>query len=132
MSPKTPEELRELCLLYVEDEDIARLSIGSFLRRQVGELLLAAHGEEGLSLYQERRPAVVITDLEMPIMNGMEMIRRIRALDQNIPIIITTAYDDDAHYCPEADMTILKPISFMELLQAVKDCLYAREQALLG
>jgi len=71
---------------------------------------------------------VVITDLEMPVMNGMEMIRKIRELDHDIPIIITTAYDDDAHYCPEADLTILKPISFMELLQAVKDCLAAREK----
>lgn len=126
MTPTTAEKLQQLCLLYVEDEEIARLSIGSFLRRQVGELLLASQGEEGLQLYQERRPTVVITDLEMPVMNGMEMIRRIRALDHDVLIIITTAYDDDAHYCPEADVTILKPISFMELLQAVLDCLAAR------
>ncbi|SJZ66140.1 Response regulator receiver domain-containing protein [Trichlorobacter thiogenes] len=122
------EKLKQLTLLYVEDEDIARLSIGSFLRRYMGELLLASNGSEGLQLYQEKRPAVVITDLEMPVMNGMEMIRKIRELDHSIPIIITTAYDDDAHYCPEADLTILKPISFMELLQAVKDCLAAREK----
>ena len=118
--------LKQLTLLYVEDEDIARLSIGSFLRRYVGTLLLASNGSEGLQLYQEHRPAVVITDLEMPVMNGMEMIRRIRELNHAIPIIITTAYDDDAHYCPEADLTILKPVSFMELLQAVMDCLAAR------
>ena len=120
------DALKQLSLLYVEDEDIARLSIGGFLRRYVETLLLASNGSEGLQLYQEKDPAVVISDLEMPVMNGMEMIRRIRALDHDIPIIITTAYDDDAHYCPEADMTILKPISFMELLQAVKDCLAAR------
>lgn len=123
---ETSEKILQLTLLYVEDEDIARLSIGGFLRRKVEELLLASNGSEGLQLYQQKRPAVVITDLEMPIMNGMEMIKKIRELDHNIPIIITTAYDDDAHYCPEADMTILKPISFMELLQAVKDCLAAR------
>jgi len=120
------DALKQLTLLYVEDEDIARLSIGSFLRRYVGTLLLASNGSEGLQLYQEHRPAVVITDLEMPVMNGMEMIRRIRELNHSIPIIITTAYDDDAHYCPDADLTILKPISFMELLQAVMDCLAAR------
>ena len=123
------EDLKQLTLLYVEDEDIARLSIGSFLRRYMGELLLASNGSEGLQLYQAKRPAVVITDLEMPVMNGMEMIRKIRELDHSIPIIITTAYDDDAHYCPEADLTILKPISFMELLQAVKDCLATRRAA---
>lgn len=126
---ETIETLLQLTLLYVEDEDIARLSIGGFLRRKVGELLLASNGSEGLQLYREKRPAVVITDLEMPIMNGMEMIRRIRELDHDIPIIITTAYDDDAHYCPEADLTIMKPISFMELLQAVQDCLAARSKS---
>lgn len=120
------EKLKQLTLLYVEDEDIARLSIGTFLRRQVGHLLLAANGSEGLQLYQENRPAVVITDLEMPVMNGMDMIHRIRELNHQIPIIITTAYDDEAHQCPQADRTILKPISFMDLLQAVLDCLAAR------
>ena len=114
-------------VLYVEDEEIARTSIGTFLRRYVGELLLAANGREGLDLYQESRPSVVITDLEMPIMNGMEMIRRIRALDQSIPIIITTAYDDEAHQCPDADRVILKPILFTNLLQAVQECLAARK-----
>lgn len=120
------EQLKSMTVLYVEDEDIARLSIGNFLRRQVGELLLAENGNEGLRLYQEHRPAVVITDLEMPVMNGMTMIRRIRELNHQIPIIITTGYDDEAHQCPEADLTILKPISFMELLQAVLDSIEKR------
>lgn len=121
------ELLKQKSLLYVEDEDIARMSIGTFLRRQVGTLLLAANGSEGLDLYHEHRPSVVVTDLEMPVMNGMEMIRKIREQDDTIPIIITTAYDDEAHYCPEADRTILKPINFMELLQAVQECLPAPE-----
>jgi len=109
----------------VEDEDIARLSIGTFLRKQVGELLLASNGSEGLQLYQENQPDVVITDLEMPIMNGMEMIVKIRQLNQYTPIIITTAYDDEIHRCPGGNCTILKPISFMELLKTVQSCLPA-------
>ena len=121
------EELKNMMVLYVEDEEIARLSIGNFLRRQVGDLLLAANGDEGLRLYEEHRPAVVITDLEMPVMNGMTMIRKIRELNHQIPIIITTGYDDESHQCPDADLTILKPISFMELLQAVLDCVAARK-----
>lgn len=123
------EELKKVTVLYVEDEDIARLSIGNFLRRQVGELLLAENGSAGLRLYEEHRPEVIITDLEMPVMNGMEMIRKIRSLNHQIPIIITTGYDDEAHQCPEADMTILKPISFMELLKAVQDCIAKRRQS---
>ncbi len=119
------DDLRQMTVLFVEDENIARLSIGSFLNRQVGTLLLAENGEEGLRLYEQHRPGVVITDLEMPVMNGMEMIQRIRELDQQIPIIITTGYDDEAHRCPTADLVILKPIRFMELLEGVQTCLAA-------
>lgn len=120
----TPEErLNNVTLLYVEDEDVARMAVGSFLKRQVSRLVTASNGEEGLLRYNEHRPAVVVTDLEMPVMNGMEMIRRIRAEDSKIPIIITTAYDDEAHSCPEADRVIIKPIMFNDLLETIIDCL---------
>ena len=119
--------LKQQKVLYVEDEEIARQSIGNFLSRYVGELLLGENGRDGLDLYHQNRPSVVITDLEMPFMNGMEMIRRIREQDQTVPIIITTAYDDEAHRCPDADRVILKPILFTNLLQAMRDCLIEKD-----
>lgn len=88
--------------------------------------MTAENGSIGLQRYIEHRPAVVITDLEMPVMNGLEMIRRIRELDNDIPIIITTAYDDEAHACPQANRVILKPIRFMDLVQAVEECVAAK------
>ena len=123
----TSEVLKDLKVLYVEDEDIARLSIATFLKRQVGEIMTAENGSIGLQNYIEHRPDVVITDLEMPVMNGLEMIRRIRELDNDIPIIITTAYDDEAHACPLANRVILKPIRFMDLVQAVEECVATKE-----
>lgn len=120
------ELLKQVRMLYVEDEDIARMAVHNFLKRFAGEVHVATNGAEGLALYQAHRPAVVVTDLEMPVMNGMEMISRIRDLDRQIPIIITTAYDDEAHQCPQADRVILKPIRFMELLGAVEEMVAAR------
>lgn len=124
----TVPQLSELTALYVEDEPVARMSIGTFLKRQVGELYTAENGKEGLELFEAHRPRVVITDLEMPVMNGMEMIRRIRELDDGTPIIITTAYDDEAHRCDLADRVILKPIIFNELLKVINDCLEERSR----
>lgn len=121
-------QLSELEILYVEDEPVARMSIGAFLKRQVATLHTAENGKEGLELFLAHRPKVVITDLEMPVMNGMEMIRRIREVDNGTPIIITTAYDDEAHRCDLADRVILKPIIFNHLLQQVTDCLAERGQ----
>ena len=57
----------------------------------------------------------------------MEMIRRIREVDNGTPIIITTAYDDEAHRCDLANRVILKPIIFNDLLQQITECLKVRE-----
>ena len=67
------EILRELTLLYVEDEEEIREQLSRFLRRRVGTLYTAANGKEGLEMFRQHQPDLVITDIEMPIMNGLEM-----------------------------------------------------------
>ena len=124
MSPV--DQLKSATLLYVEDEDVARMAVGTFLRRQVATLLTAANGKEGFDLFEREHPNVVVTDLEMPIMNGMQMVHRIRELDNGTPIVITTAYDDEAHACPEANRVIIKPIMFNDLLNTILECLARR------
>jgi CheY-like chemotaxis protein len=123
----TPVEyLKGMTLLYVEDEDVARMAVGAFLRRQVGTLLLAADGQDGLKQFEAHHPDVVVSDLEMPVMNGMQMVHKMRQLNNGTPIIITTAYDDEAHACPEADRVIIKPIMFNELLATILECVAER------
>ncbi|MGB4600098.1 MAG: response regulator [Trichlorobacter sp.] len=123
------EQLKNMTLLYVEDEDVARMAVGAFLRRQVGTLLLAMNGQDGLEQFQAHHPDIVVTDLEMPVMNGMQMVHSIREMDNGTPIIITTAYDDEAHACPEADRIIIKPVMFNELLATILDCIAERAGA---
>jgi DNA-binding response OmpR family regulator len=120
------ERLKLMTVLFAEDEDLPRTSISSFLKRQVGMLDIAENGKEGLELFLAHRPAIVITDLEMPEMNGMEMIRRIREMGESVPIIITTGYDDDEHRCELADRTLIKPIIFSKLLETIEECLTER------
>ena len=122
------EQLKTMTLLYVEDEDVARMAVGAFLKRQVATLLLAKDGKDGLEQFQAHHPNIVVSDLEMPVMNGMEMVRRIRDLDDGTPVIITTAYDDEEHACPEADRIIIKPVMFNELLATILECLAAKEE----
>lgn len=120
------EQLQNMTLLYVEDEDVARMAVGAFLKRHVGTLLMAKNGQDGLEQFQAHHPNIVVTDLEMPIMNGMQMVHNIRETDNGTPIIITTAYDDEAHACPQADQVIIKPVMFNELLETILDCLARR------
>lgn len=117
------ERMKQMKVLFAEDEELPRTSIGNFLRRQVGSLYVAENGKEGLELFSVHLPEVVITDLEMPLMGGVEMIRRIRDLNETVPIIITTGYDDEIHRSELADRTLIKPIIFGNLLATIESCI---------
>lgn len=117
------ELLKKVKLLYVEDGKALRKTIASLLKGYVGELHVAADGKEGLKLYREVKPHVVITDIEMPLMDGLEMAAAIRDDDRHIPIIVTTAYEK-IEYLRRAieigiDKYVDKPIDPEKLIEAV-------------
>jgi YesN/AraC family two-component response regulator len=110
------DKLKDVTVLYVEDEEEVRNAIAKALRRRVGDIVTASNGKEGLELFTKDKPDIVVTDLEMPIMSGIVMIEKIRELyGSGYPIIVVTAYKDDEHYTPLANGYIYKPIHFDEL-----------------
>ncbi|MEO5358294.1 MAG: response regulator [Nitrospirae bacterium YQR-1] len=116
------EKLKELTVLYVEDEFITRESLGRFIKRRVREIYIAENGKTGLELFLKEHPDIVITDIEMPVMNGIEMINKIRESSLEVPIIITTAYNDDKHKSKAASSVVIKPIIQEELIEAMLLC----------
>lgn len=113
----------DLTLLYVEDEGPAREEIVRLLRRRVKEVLVAENGAEGLELFRQRGPDLVVTDIRMPVLNGLGMAREIKALDSDAKIIVTTAHSDSA-YLVEAietgiDHYVIKPIEAERLFAAI-------------
>ncbi|MBF0276127.1 MAG: response regulator [Nitrospinae bacterium] len=113
------EKLKDITLLYVEDDDLIRKSVSRFLARRCNKLIEASNGAEGLRAFNEHLPALVITDIEMPVMNGMEMIETILKQDSHQPIIITTGYDDDEHKNNKVSQNIIKPINLKELTESI-------------
>lgn len=116
----------DVAVLYVEDEAAARQALSPPLERRVRELLTAENGEAGLALFREHRPDIVITDLTMPVMSGLEMIRGIRAIDPATPVVVTTAYGD-INYLIESieigvDRYIMKPVEHEKLFAALQQC----------
>ena len=81
--------------MYVEDDELTREMFSEFLARLVGVLITAENGAEGLKAYREHCPDIVITDIQMPVMDGMTMIQEIRSLDtfKSVPIFVMTAFD---------------------------------------
>ena len=78
---------------------------------------------EALSLFKERRPHIIITDIEMPTMNGIALAKEVRAMDKDIPIIFLTAYNDTKYMLLSADLNVdsyvTKPVKKEELLTAI-------------
>ncbi|MBF0343786.1 MAG: response regulator [Nitrospirae bacterium] len=113
--------LKQLSALYVEDNDAMRESLGKYMRRRFGELWLSQNGKEGLELYKKHCPDIVITDIEMPVMDGITMITKIREINDDQPIIITTAFNDDEHTNIRC-LNLIKPIDAERLIDAVLYC----------
>ena len=118
--------LRTLSVLYVEDEDEIREELAVFLRRRVATVHLAANGQAGLDAFTQYQPDLVITDIRMPVMNGLEMAERIRAVNPATPIIITTAFEETSYFKKAIDIGVdkyvTKPLNLDILASALDKC----------
>lgn len=118
--------VKSLTVLYVEDDFDVREQLSQFLKRRVSRLLLAENGQEGLNSYRVHRPDLIITDILMPIMDGLEMSREIRKIDQEVPIIVTTAFEQTNYLLRSIeigiDKYIVKPINTDLLTNTIHDC----------
>lgn len=140
-----PSPLKHLSVLYVEDESEVRDLLTRFLSRWVGTVLTAANGQEGVRLFRERRPDLVVTDIKMPVMDGLEMAAAIRSTGKDVPIIVITAHSEHDYFLRaiEAgiDRYVTKPVNTDLLLDALnksarslaqKQELEQAKQALIG
>lgn len=110
-------------LLYVEDEDIIREQLERVLKRVVKDVVTASNGEEGLKIFREYRPDIIVTDIRMPLMTGLEMAREIRGIDKAIPIIITTAHSESEFLLEAIEINVsdflLKPVDTDNLISVI-------------
>ena len=79
-------------ILLVEDEQSLRQVMKFQLSEAGYETMLAENGLQGYELFTEHQPDLVITDLAMPEMDGLELIRRIKAISPEAPVIVITAH----------------------------------------
>ncbi|CAA6822803.1 MAG: DNA-binding response regulator [uncultured Sulfurovum sp.] len=106
-------------ILYVDDNSLIREEAVEYLSLIYNKVLEASNGQEALNIYKETKPDIIITDIEMPIMNGLQMVKSIRRQDKNIPIIIVTAFLHTEYLLEAIELHlikyIVKPISNYKL-----------------
>ena len=111
-------------ILIVEDEPISLEMLSKTLKEDY-DVLTADNGKKGFELYKKFNPHIIISDLNMPIMNGIELIQKIRELDQNSKIIITTFKDDVQTLLQATELKLfkylIKPIDFTALKNIIEE-----------
>jgi len=119
------EFLKTLTVMYVEDDESIRGSLSGILKKIFGEVIICNDGNDGVNQFKyyalERKSKIdaIVSDINMPNLNGIEMVREIRTIDEEIPVIFTTAHGE-ANYLMEAIKLkiayyALKPINTTEL-----------------
>jgi CheY-like chemotaxis protein len=109
-------------ILVVDDEPDERYLVGRALRKQGHEVTVAEHGAAGLKAAQEQVPDLVVTDVMMPVMDGVELIRQLRGdpTTAGIPIL---AASGDVHLARAADAVLQKPYDGIRLITIVNSLL---------
>lgn len=115
---------KNLTVLFVEDDAATRISIKMLLDSFFKIVFLAKNGEEGLKLFEQNKPDIVITDITMPIMNGLEMSKKIRIKKPLQKIIIISAHQDSEFILNFIEMGIdgyiIKPIQKKQFFNTIQ------------
>lgn len=115
---------KEITVLLVEDELTLAMIIKDTLEENGFSIHTAADGEEGLRLFFELRPDVLVADVMMPKMDGFEMVRRIRQMDKQTPVLFLTARsainDVVEGFELGANDYLKKPFGMQELIIRIK------------
>ena len=125
--------LKRLTLLYVEDDDVSRLELSQLLITFFSVVHIAKNGKEGLRKYLENQDDIdlILTDVNMPELSGVSMVKKIREFDSKIPIIFVTARSDNDFLADVIKLRvqeyIVKPIDvryLLTLMNEIGDNLY--------
>jgi two-component system cell cycle response regulator len=132
---KLKEYATDIKVLYVENDKDIQHEINDFLGRFFPTIDLADNGEEGLKLYKEGDYDIVISDINMPKMNGIEMVNAIKEINEEQKVIITSAYNEPKYLMQlidnGVDKFVLKPFNnkqFLLVLYKITQYLHNKKQ----
>lgn len=112
--------MKNLFLMIVEDEDKLREGLNTALSPFFNKIITAKNGDEGLKKFKKFKPNIIITDILMPIVDGLDMAKSIKELSKDTPIIVLSAYSEKERLLRAIDIGIdkylIKPVDVEELL----------------
>lgn len=123
------EFLKQLTILFIEDDEITRTQLEKMLNRLFKKVIVANNGLDGYEKYQEDKVGenkidLILSDINMPIMNGIEMLEKIRVNDSSIPVIFSTARTETEYLIKAISLGVeyyvLKPMNIEDTLNKIE------------
>jgi len=124
----TEQSIVSYSLLVVEDDTMVCLAIGRMIARQFPDATVytAENGRIGLESFTEHTPEIVITDINMPVMDGIEMASKIKSIKADTKFIVITGYSDKNYLERFSEIGfddyIVKPVELRKLFAAIEKC----------
>jgi len=122
--------LKTVTVLYVEDEERIRLTMYNVFVKLFKKVHVAVDGKDGFELYKEiisknEDIDIVVADINMPVMNGLDMLESIREFDKNLPFILTTAHAESDYLLRAIDLNVrhyaVKPLQIKNVMLQIQD-----------
>ena len=123
---------KNIKILYVEDDEIARENGIEYLENFFEQIYEASDAIIALQLYEKHKPDIIITDIQMPKLNGLEFVKRIRQKDKDTQIIIITAFCDKDYLLKAIELGLVKylvkPVKEKEFEEALFLCVNSLQE----
>lgn len=120
------EKLKSLTVLYAEDEVGIRENIADSLGYYVKEVFQASNGAEALEVCGDKNPDIILSDIHMPVLNGIEFVKKVRETNRTIPIVMITAHTDKKYLLEAVELHmekyIIKPVELEALFEVLEKC----------
>ena len=112
--------LKDLTLLYIEDDEALKEQFVRFLKPKFKEVLEAIDGIEALEKYDAHHPDMIVVDINLPKLDGLEVIEHIRKHDKDTPVVVLSAYSDQEKQLKAINLGLsdylVKPVPRQKLL----------------
>ncbi len=120
------EKLQKLTILYAEDEEGIRKNIADSLQYYVKEVFEASDGKEAYEIFEEKQPDIILSDIHMPNLNGIDFVKKVRQTNRKTPIVMITAHTDKKYLLDAVELHmekyIVKPVELEPLLEVLEKC----------
>ena len=117
-------EKSQYSILCIEDNQIVREKLVELLRSFFHTVYSASSAEEAIPLYQRNKPEIILTDINLPGISGMDLAKKIREKDLSTKVIILTAHMSDELLLAASELKLtkylLKPVTYKALKEALK------------